>query len=277
MSVPRAALAQAALELVGHALKLVAVSSKLMRKAEELARKHPRDKRVAKLWATVQRRASRTSVGPAGGGEARARERQARLATMRDKTRYLNSLLQGRHLSVDLVTCGYILSVVMTDRLAAFFLEPVNAVALRIPDYHVVIARPMDLGTVRGNLESGRYATPEEFARDVRTTFRNATTYNPRGHAVHTAAELLGAVFEHEWARFATTRGDIVRMGQVSRRGGGSSSDGGGGSSSDGGGSSTDTDDLEEGQPVRKRQRDSTTVNDFETVKSGEESDEPEF
>ena len=32
------------------------------------------------------------------------------------------------------------------------FHEPVDAVALGIPDYHVTITRPMDLGTVKAGL-----------------------------------------------------------------------------------------------------------------------------
>eukprot|EP00961_Rhodomonas_salina_P043302 582465-Rhodomonas_salina.2 len=42
--------------------------------------------------------------------------------------------------------------------------------------------------TVIENLKSGLYAGPEEMAEDVRRTFTNAMTYNPKKHAIHISA-----------------------------------------------------------------------------------------
>lgn len=42
-------------------------------------------------------------------------------------------------------------------RKSEWFLAPVDHVALQLIDYTRIIKRPMDLGTVRKNLESGQY------------------------------------------------------------------------------------------------------------------------
>ncbi|KAJ8602096.1 hypothetical protein CTAYLR_001653 [Chrysophaeum taylorii] len=76
------------------------------------------------------------------------------------------------------------------------FMRPVDADALGVPDYHAVIQRPMDLGTVNGALETGKYETAQGLVDDVRLVFRNAQVYNPPAHPVHEAASHLSLVFE---------------------------------------------------------------------------------
>jgi hypothetical protein len=85
------------------------------------------------------------------------------------------------------------------------FNEPINIIRLGIPDYFYYIKRPMDLGTVKNNLREGKYSDMLEFAQvlilcthgilisiscfqDVRLTYNNAMTYNPKGHIVHSSA-----------------------------------------------------------------------------------------
>ena len=43
------------------------------------------------------------------------------------------------------------------------FNEPVDAVALNIPEYNKIIKKPMDLGTVRINLEEGKFESLKRF------------------------------------------------------------------------------------------------------------------
>ncbi|XP_074279157.1 uncharacterized protein LOC141604629 isoform X2 [Silene latifolia] len=57
------------------------------------------------------------------------------------------------------------------------FAEPVDPEEL--PDYHEVIENPMDFGTVRSNLDRGRYKTLEQFEDDVYLISSNAMQYNP--------------------------------------------------------------------------------------------------
>ncbi|GAV86864.1 Bromodomain domain-containing protein, partial [Cephalotus follicularis] len=92
--------------------------------------------------------------------------------------------------------CGQILSKLMKHKVGWVFNNAVDAVALGLHDYHQVIKNPMDLGTVKTNLEKGFYKLPLDFAADVRLTFNNALTYNPKGHDVHIMAEFLSKKFE---------------------------------------------------------------------------------
>uniref|UniRef100_A0A0A8XYB5 Gte102 n=1 Tax=Arundo donax TaxID=35708 RepID=A0A0A8XYB5_ARUDO len=95
--------------------------------------------------------------------------------------------------------CDAILKKLMTQKYSHIFNAPVDVVKLQIPDYFDIIKHPMDLGTVRKKLDSGSYKSPSDFAADVRLTFNNAMTYNPRGHAVHDMAIQLNKMFENRW------------------------------------------------------------------------------
>ncbi|CAO2045275.1 unnamed protein product [Urochloa humidicola] len=92
-----------------------------------------------------------------------------------------------------------LLTRLMKHRFAWVFNKPVDPVALSLHDYFVFIKHPMDLGTIRGRLSHGQYRNPKEFAEDVRLTFQNAMTYNPKGHDVHIMAEQLLGIFEAQW------------------------------------------------------------------------------
>ncbi|KAI3763208.1 hypothetical protein L1987_53661 [Smallanthus sonchifolius] len=95
--------------------------------------------------------------------------------------------------------CDTVLNRLMAHNYGWVFNTPVDVVALKIPDYYTVIKHPMDLGTVKKKLNSGKYVDPWGFAADVRLTFTNAMTYNPRGNDVHLMAETLSKFFEVRW------------------------------------------------------------------------------
>lgn len=78
------------------------------------------------------------------------------------------------------------------------FNEPVDAIALNIPEYNKVITKPMDFGTVRRRLDDGRYRKISEFETDVRQVLENATKFNPPEHAVHQMAIQLKHFLEAE-------------------------------------------------------------------------------
>lgn len=94
----------------------------------------------------------------------------------------------------------------------AFFSEPVDPVALGIPNYRQIITEPMDLGTVARKLEGNQIDTPEEFARLVRLTFENAITFNvDPTHSVHQVARFLLVEFNKKFR-------DIERLLETLRR-----------------------------------------------------------
>lgn len=89
----------------------------------------------------------------------------------------------------------------MNHKYGYVFNEPVDPVALGVPDYFTVITSPMDLSTIKEKLQDSVYSSPLEFASDVRLTFDNALKYNPPGDAVNNMAKALSRVFENKWKR----------------------------------------------------------------------------
>ncbi|PIN06378.1 Transcription initiation factor TFIID, subunit BDF1 [Handroanthus impetiginosus] len=96
-------------------------------------------------------------------------------------------------------SCNALIERLMKHKHAWVFNKPVDAVALGLHDYFDIIKNPMDLGTVKDRLTQNWYKTPMEFAEDVRLTFQNAMTYNPKGQDVYAMAEQLSKIFEEKW------------------------------------------------------------------------------
>jgi len=76
------------------------------------------------------------------------------------------------------------------------FNEPVDPVALNIPDYFQVVTHPMDLGTVENRIQSNYYKTLEDLTGDVRQVWDNAAKYNGPEHDVTKMAQSLSDIFE---------------------------------------------------------------------------------
>nr|GMD36757.1 transcription factor GTE4 isoform X1 [Ipomoea batatas] len=95
--------------------------------------------------------------------------------------------------------CCALLERLMKHKHGWVFNKPVDTVGLGLHDYFDIIKHPMDLGTVKSRMDSNWYKSPREFAEDVRLTFQNAMTYNPKGQDVHVMAEQLLQIFENKW------------------------------------------------------------------------------
>lgn len=85
------------------------------------------------------------------------------------------------------------------------FLEPVDVVALNIPDYVKIIKHPMDLSTIERKLEEGDYDAPEQFEHDIRLMFNNCHIYNPPNLPICKMAHQLEKVFDEKWAQKPST------------------------------------------------------------------------
>ena len=70
------------------------------------------------------------------------------------------------------------------DPQAIDFLVPVDYVALNILDYPTIITHPMDLGTVKKNLENGDYKLFQDFMNDINLIWKNCRTYNQPGSEI---------------------------------------------------------------------------------------------
>ncbi|WZY88714.1 hypothetical protein YC2023_045449 [Brassica napus] len=84
----------------------------------------------------------------------------------------------------------------MKHRWSSVFNTPVDVLGLGLHGYHLIVKKPMDLGTVKTNLEKGFYRSPVDFASDVSLTFTNALAYNPKGQDVYKMAEKLLSQFD---------------------------------------------------------------------------------
>ena len=71
------------------------------------------------------------------------------------------------------------------DKNAECFREPVDPVALNMPDYAEIIKHPMDLSTIRNNLEDGVYKDPWQVLDHYRLMFQNAWLYNKKNSKVY--------------------------------------------------------------------------------------------
>lgn len=75
------------------------------------------------------------------------------------------------------------------------FTEPVDTIKLKLPDYHKIIKRSMDLGTIKKRLENCWYYSADECIRDFSRMFTNCYTYNKPGEDVVLMAQTLEKLF----------------------------------------------------------------------------------
>lgn len=113
-------------------------------------------------------------------------------------------------------TCDQIITAIAALDDAIYFLHPVDATALCLPDYFEIIKQPMDLETVRGKLDMCQYASVEAFARDVHLVFNNARKYNLHGTHVHSCATILQQLFTETLRKISGGAGFWSTLGSYS-------------------------------------------------------------
>jgi len=96
--------------------------------------------------------------------------------------------------------CKQVLQEIMGKVISEPFNVKVDWKGLGLMDYPKVVKHPMDLGTVREKLRSGKYATTADFAADVRLVWKNAKLYNQEGSEIYDAAHELEGAFENAFA-----------------------------------------------------------------------------
>ncbi|XP_052868361.1 homeotic protein female sterile-like [Anopheles cruzii] len=102
-------------------------------------------------------------------------------------------------LSDALKSCNEILKELFSKKHSGYawpFYKPVDAELLGLHDYHDIIKKPMDLGTVKRKMDNREYKSAPEFAADVRLIFTNCYKYNPPDHDVVAMGRKLQDVFE---------------------------------------------------------------------------------
>lgn len=120
-------------------------------------------------------------------------------------------------LSEALKACNEILKELFSKKHSGYawpFYKPVDAELLGLHDYHDIIKKPMDLGTVKKKMDDREYKSAPEFADDVRLIFTNCYKYNPPDHDVVMMGRKLQDVFE---MRFANIPDEPVRNASYQR------------------------------------------------------------
>lgn len=113
------------------------------------------------------------------------------------------SKVKKEPLTEQLKFCGTLLRELMSKKHTEYtwpFLKPVDVELLNLKDYHLIIKRPMDLGTIKTKFENRDYRTAGEFAEDVRLVFTNCYKYNPVESDFVKMASKLQEVFEVRFA-----------------------------------------------------------------------------
>ncbi|KAG5630773.1 hypothetical protein H5410_002490, partial [Solanum commersonii] len=114
----------------------------------------------------------------------------------------VNSYSQPRYIDNDVMNSRALVRVnlerLMKHKHRWVFNEPVNMEGLGLHDYHAIIKHPMNLGTIKARPSQNLYKSPREFAEDVRLVFRNAMTYNPKGHDVHIIKKRNSTFYQHD-------------------------------------------------------------------------------
>ncbi|XP_014220698.1 bromodomain-containing protein 3-like isoform X2 [Trichogramma pretiosum] len=148
-------------------------------------------------------------------------------------------------LSDNLKLCNDILKEMFGKKHALYawpFYKPVDAELLGLHDYHEIIKKPMDMGTVKNKMDRREYNTAAEFAADIRLIFTNCYKYNPPDHDVVAMAKKLHDVFEMRYAKIPDEPMDADDMKGSDSSGSSSESD-----------ESSDSDDSDEERTQKLR------------------------
>jgi len=154
----------------------------------------------------VKRKADTTtgdSSGEIGDDKKPARQIKKPVKDMPDTLPQHSSKPKNR-MSEAMKACNEIIKEMFSKKHSAYawpFYKPVDTEQLDLHDYKQVIKKPMDLGSVKGKMESREYRSPAEFAIDMRLIFTNCYKYNPPDHDVVAMARKLQDVFEMRYAR----------------------------------------------------------------------------
>lgn len=76
------------------------------------------------------------------------------------------------------------------------FHEPVEWKEYGLFDYPKIVAIPMDMGTIQGNMDKKKYVHPANFVADMRLVWSNCKLYNADDSEFHALARRLSDQFE---------------------------------------------------------------------------------
>jgi hypothetical protein len=99
-------------------------------------------------------------------------------------------------------SCLQLIDVISSDPNAEAFLTPVEWEELGLMDYPTIVKNPMDLQSVRDNLESDKYDTFEKCFADIQLIWDNCRLYNRAGSDIYRICERMERSARRELNKF---------------------------------------------------------------------------
>ena len=93
-----------------------------------------------------------------------------------------------------------LVDALINDQFGWVFKDPVDPVALGLPDYFDVVKTPMHLDLVKKKLENAIYSDMDACARDTKLVFENAILYNGASSEVGELAQAFLIKFSESYA-----------------------------------------------------------------------------
>ena len=103
---------------------------------------------------------------------------------------------------IELKFCEYVLDRLKSTAYASInhvFMQPVDPVALNIPQYRQIVKHPMDLTTMTQKLRNGEYGKASEFEKDFKQIIENCLLFNPHGNPVRDMGIKFRREFDALW------------------------------------------------------------------------------
>ncbi|XP_005096072.1 tyrosine-protein kinase BAZ1B [Aplysia californica] len=155
------------------------------------------------------------SKTPQSGGRSSARSRSSGQRESPASTTPQSR--QSRRGPSELSLCEDVLARAMKHKSSWPFLEPVDK--KQVPDYHLLIKKPMDFQTMQKKCARLSYASPQEFIEDAALVFENAESYNKPDSEVFQCMREVEQVFKDllkkslpDWPYYRT----VVERGETS-------------------------------------------------------------
>jgi hypothetical protein len=121
---------------------------------------------------------------------------------------------------IELEFCKEFTEKLFKHPLAIAFQRPVNPQLDNAVGYLEKIQRPMDLGTIKANLENNVYANSKAWVGDIKLVWFNAKTYNQRKQPIYEAAERLSQKCEKVWKAIPKTDSELwgLKLAKVNQK-----------------------------------------------------------
>ena len=102
---------------------------------------------------------------------------------------------------------------------SVIFRKPVAWKKLGLDDYPDIVKKPMDLGTIKRNLEKGDYyKNYRDVANDIRKVWSNCMAYNQDGSEIYHLADIFSRKFEEAYSQIRTSNEPDNETTQTSKK-----------------------------------------------------------